>query len=417
MTTGPLEKDSGPPRKDGVPGGPAAAFPPIDLTKPPAAHGRPLGTQAGPVWIVVPARVIAVVIVLPLRLVYDLAALAGHGLKRTPGWIGRMLRAAYLTLLHPIVRLIGMGAAALWSGVAWLWTTLVYGPLRWLAVVALWGGLRFLGRGIGRAASWFTAVFLAPIGRLLAAIVSGLATGLRRLGTQIGTILNLILVRPLAALCRGIGWVLKQIGLGLWIALKGIGTGLWLVLKGVGIALRFLGDVLIVRPAIVLWRYVLRPPLAFLARLARATGAALLRALQLLGTGVSAVWGIFLGALFWAWRMLGRLFSWIARILFVIPALALYRYLLRPIGQAIAALWRFTARGLRWLWRTLVVAPARVVKDTVLVPAGQVIRATWRVTVRDPARWVRRSVLSPIRQTVRDVRLQFRRAFRGRPAR
>ncbi|GLZ09142.1 hypothetical protein Acsp03_66080 [Actinomadura sp. NBRC 104412] len=407
MTTGPLEKDSGPP---------------------PAAHGRPLGTQAGPAWIVLPARVIAVVIVLPLRLVYDLAALAGRGLKRTPGWIGRMLRAAYLTLLHPIVRLIGMGAAALWSGVAWLWTNLVYGPLRWLAVVALWGGLRFLGRGIGRAASWFTAVFLAPIGRLLAAIVSGLAAGLRWLGTQIGKILNLVLVRPLAALCRGIGWVLKQvglglwlvlrgIGLGLWLVLKGIGLGLWLVLKGIGIALRFLGEVLIVRPALLLWRYVLRPPLDFLARLARATGAALVRALHLLGTGVSAVWGIFLGALFWAWRMLGRLFSWTARILFVIPALALYRYLLRPLGQAIAALWRFTARGLRWLWRTLVVTPARVVKETVLVPAGQVLRAAWRVTVRDPARWVSRSVLSPIRQTVRDVRLQFRRAFRGRPAR
>jgi hypothetical protein len=58
---------------------------------------------------------------------------------------------------------------------------------------------------------------------------------------------------------------------------------------------------------------------------------------------------------------------------------------------AIAAAWRFSGRCLRWLWSNLVVAPTRV-----------------------PARWVRRNVLSPIRQTMRDVRLQFRRAF-GRP--
>ncbi|XVQ10624.1 hypothetical protein ACQP1W_50365 [Spirillospora sp. CA-255316] len=362
----------------------------------PSARSRPAAT--GPAWIVVPARVVAVVVVLPLRLVYDLLALIARGLKRTPGRVGRFLLAAYMTLLHPVVRVIGQGAVALWSGLVWLWTNGVHNPLRWVAVVVLLGGLRLFGRGTGRLARWFYAIFLAPVVRLLAAIGAVLGAGLRLLGSGLAwlgsgglRILELVVARPVVALWTGLVWVLAQVGRGLAMAARGIGA-----------ALMFLLTTLVVVPAVALWRYVLRPPLAGLAWLGRAAGGVLLRGWGLLATGVAALAAIFAGALVWAWRMLGRLLYWVARILFVIPALFVYRFLLRPVG-----------RGLRFLWTNGVVAPSRWVKDALLVPVGKGARAAWRVSVREPARWVRHSVLAPIRDAGRDVRLQLRRAFRG----
>ncbi|GAA2398201.1 hypothetical protein GCM10010191_01130 [Actinomadura vinacea] len=370
MSTGPLDHDRVP----------AGSPPAIDLTKPaaePAAMAATVAPSpaprrpapAGPAWIVIPARVVAVVIVLPLRLAYDLLALVGRGLMRVPGKLGRFLKAAYMALLHPIFRVIGQGAMALWSGLVWLWTNGVYAPLHWLTVVVILGGLRLFGQGTGRLARWFYSVVLAPVVRLL----------------------ELLVARPAVAVWTALVWVLAQVGRGLVIAAQGIGT-----------ALTFLLKVLVVMPATGLWRYVLRPPLLGLAWLGRATGAVLARAWGLLATGVAALWAIFAGALVWAWRMLGRLLYWVARILFVIPAVALYRYLLRPIGLAAAA-----------TWRTLVVAPSRAVKNAVLVPIGQAARAAWHASVVEPARWVRHSVLAPMRATGRDVRLQVRRAIRG----
>ncbi|MFI0353015.1 hypothetical protein [Actinomadura sp. 9N407] len=366
MNEGPLQK--------------ATDVPPIDLTKaPPApslftplapepasAPSRVRPTQAGPAWIVLPARVIAVVIVLPVRLAYDLLATLFRGLMRSPRWLGRALRAAYMAVLHPILRPIG-------AGIAWLWMNGVYGPLHWLAVTVLLGGLRLFGRGTG----WFYTTFLAPV-------VAFLGAGL-----------NLLLVRPLAALLHGAVWLFKGLGTGLAFLGKILlvipAVALWhgtvWLFKAIGAALAFLGKILIVIPAVALWRYVLRPPLAGLAWLARKAG-----------TGIAAVCAIFAGAIVWAWRMLGRLFAVLGRILFVIPAVALYRYLLRPIGQSAA-----------WLWRTLVMAPSRAVKNAVLLPVGRGVRSSWRGT----SAWMRRNVFGPIRQTGRDVRLQVRRAFRG----
>jgi hypothetical protein len=324
---------------------------PVDLTKPPsgpAARSRPAAT--GPAWIVVPARVVAVVVVLPLRLVYDFLALVARGLKRTPGWFGRFLLAAYMAVLHPVVRLIGQGAVALWSGLVWLWTNGLYNPLRWVY-----------------------SVFVAPVVRLLGAVLKGVLR-----------VLELVIARPVAALWAGLVWVLAMAG------------------RGIGAALMFLLNWLVVVPAVALWRYVLRPPLAGLAWLGRAVGRVLLRGWGLLVTGVAALAAIFAGAVVWAWRMLGRLLYWVARILVVIPALFVYRFLLRPVGH-----------GLRFLWANVVVAPSRWVKDVLLVPVGRGARAVWRVSVRDPARWVRASVLAPVRDAGRDVRLQLRRAFRG----
>ncbi|QKW39612.1 hypothetical protein HUT06_40925 [Actinomadura sp. NAK00032] len=332
----------------------------IDLNKRPGSPQpghRPQGPhqqsprQQGPAWIVVPARVVALIVVLPLRLVHDLFVLLGRGLRG----IGRAL---YRWLLAPLGRL----AAAIGRGIAAVLDFLIVRPLRWLAVVVVLGFLRWFGRGTGRLARWFHRVLLAPVGRFFA-----------MLGRGLGRLLELVLVRPLV----------------------------WLV------------SVLIVLPLVLLWRYVLRPPLLVLAWLGRAVWGGL----TWLGRGTLLVLGALAAGVVWSWRALGRCLGWLGRVLFVIPARALWRYVLAPIVAGAASAWRLAARVLRWLWRTLVVfpvlvlvvAPARWVGTHVLRPIGHGIAAVWRVSVLEPARAVRRTM----RQASQDVRLALRRTFRG----
>ncbi|MFC4054276.1 hypothetical protein ACFOY4_31675 [Actinomadura syzygii] len=294
----------------------------------------PERTSAGPAWIVVPARIVALIVVLPLRVVYDLVRLVARGIRTG--------------LLAPVGRLLG----AVLRGIGAVLSLLVVRPVRWLAVVVVLGFLR-----------WFYRVLLVPIGTFLALVGRGL-----------GRLAGFLIVRPLR-------WLLAVTGRGLGFLFAGI-------------ALVF--GVLVVLPASFLWRYVLGPTLRALGAFALALGA---------GIG-------------WSGRQLGRFFGWLARVLIVIPARTVWRYLLSPVLAGARGTWRLAARLLGWLWRTfvvvpvrvLVVAPARWVGTTVLRPLGCGVRATWRVTVRDPVRAASRTM----RDAVRDVRLQLRRAFRGR---
>ncbi|WP_433331869.1 hypothetical protein [Spirillospora sp. CA-294931] len=378
----------------------------VALTKRP----EPAYEPSGPAWIVYPARVVALVVVLPLRLAYELLAATGRRLGRalrailSPigaffAWLGRGVAAAFAGLRRLWTRGVTRPLGWLWTNavvrplsllgqaLAWLWTNAVARPVGWLVSVVILGTLRLFGRGSGRFARWFSRAVLAPIGRFL----------------------KLVLVRPL----KGAGHLFM-------IALKGIGTALvWLVM------------VLVVAPAVLLWRYVLRPPLLGLAWLAhwiggglaacgrgaaafaRAVGAVLARGARSLGTGLGAVWRVFAAALVWSWTMSGRFLAVVARYLFVLPALALWRYVLRPVGLGIRGVWNLAARLLRWVWRTLVVAPfravvvqpARWVRRSVLHPARMVMRDAWRVAVREPAR--------AVAATSREVRLTLRRTFRN----
>jgi hypothetical protein len=269
-----------------------------------------------------------------------------------------MLRAAGLAvhrwLLAPLGRLI----AAVGRGIGALLNLLVLRPLRWLAVVVILGLLRLFGRGAGWVGRWLYRALLVPIGRML----------------------EFVLLRPLRALGRGLAWLLSASWRGIVLLI----------------------GVLVVVPAVLVWRYVLRPPLL---------------ALAWLGRGALTVLAAFIGALaaglVWSWRLLGRVFGWLGRVLFVIPARALWRYVLAPVAAGVAGAWRLASRVLRWLWRTLVVpvrvvivAPARWVRASVLRP----LRDLWRVSVREPLAAARRTM----RQASRDVRLTLRRAFRGR---
>lgn len=320
---------------------------------------EPVPARPGPAWIIVPARVIALIVVLPLRLVHDLFVLIGRGLRATGGGF-------YRWLLAPIGRLF----AAIGRGIAAVLDLLVVTPLRWLAVVVILGFLRWFGRGSGRFGRWLYRVLLVPVGRFLATIGHGL-----------GRLLEFVLVRPL----RGLAWLL---------------SGAW---RGVVL----LVGVLVVLPAALLWRYVLRPPLLALAWLARWTFGVLAAGLSAFASGIA-----------WSWRLLGRCLAWLGHVLIVVPATVLWRYLLAPLLAGAVGTWRLASRVLRWLWRTLVVvpvrvvivAPARWVRTSLLRPLGHGIAAAWRVSVREPARSVRRTM----RQASRDVRLTLRRTFLGR---
>ncbi|SNS24414.1 hypothetical protein [Actinomadura mexicana] len=377
---------------------------PVDLTKQPPPTPVP-DRGPGPAWIVVPARVVALIVVIPLRFGWDLAVLAARGvraawsvLKRVPGrfarLVGRMLRGTWRALYRWLLAPTGRLLAAVGRGVAALLDLLLVRPLRWLAVVVVLGFLRWFGRGTGRLARWVHRVLIAPTGRFLAL-----------LGRGLGGLLALLLLRPLRALGRGLAWLFGVLAHGLGLLLKGIGL---------------LIGVLVVLPAVLLWRYVLRPPLLGLAWLARALWAGLTwlgrgtrTVLGALGGALAAGRRAFAAAVAWSWRLIGRCLAWLGRVLILAPARAVWRYLLAPVVAGAVGTWRLAARILRWLWRTLVVvpvqvlvvAPARWVRQSVLRPIGHGIRSTWRVTVRAPLRAARQTM----REAARDVRLIFRR--------
>ncbi|XRQ10110.1 hypothetical protein ACN3XK_04160 [Actinomadura welshii] len=375
---------------------------PVDLRKDRPGETRPVPgeTRPGPAWIVLPARVIALIVIVPLRLVHDLAVQAARGLRavwdrmlRAPRRLGRAL---YRWLLAPIGRLI----AAVARGTGALLGLLIVRPLRWLAVVVVLGFLRWVGRGAAHLGRWVYRAILVPIGVFLALVGRGLVwlgvhallRPLQALGRGLAWLGERALWRPLCALGRGLAWLAFQAVLR---PLKALGRGLLWLLGVIERAGALLLRALVIIPAAFVWRHLLLPPLRGLLWLARGSWYGLVR----------------------AWNFAGLMLAWLARVLLVLPAKAVWRYVLAPIIGGIKAVWRTAGRFLRWAWRTLVAVPARVLVvaparwawTSVLRPAGRSVREAWRVSVRDPLRAARRTV----RETSRDVRLQLRRTFRG----
>lgn len=195
--------------------------------------------------------------------------------------------------------------------------------------------------------------------------------------------------RGLARLARGVGALLAAVGCGLFTGAA------WLVRH------------LLVVPARWLYVQVLSP-----------VGRALLWLAEVLVTGAGA--GLY----------------WTARILFVLPALALWRWVLAPVGRVLALVarevvdalghaWRVAGhvsrvvgRALGTLFRWIFVEPARWVYRTVLTPVGHVVRD---VVLRPAARAARevgrvtRLTLAAARDTVRETRQDLRRALFGEP--
>ncbi|MFE4615321.1 hypothetical protein ACFRJ7_04335 [Streptomyces sp. NPDC056747] len=251
-----------------------------------------------------------------------------------------------------------------------------------------------------------------------------------------GAFLGRVLLRPLGrAYDRFHEHVLAPLGRGIARMAEAVATATWWLCKAV-----------LYWPWLGLWRYVVVPiavhliaaPAAWLYRtvltpLGRglARGAAWLHARLLapLGRGTRlALWAV----LVWPWTALWRYA--------VVPlASGAYRYLLTPLGHALAWLGRGLVRlgkglatGLMWLGKVLVVIPAVFLHRWVLAPVGRVLAVigreigdalavAWRVAgylslavgralkwlarnlLGRPLRWFYRDVCTPVGHMVRDA--------------
>ncbi|MEU6764576.1 hypothetical protein ABZ916_18840 [Streptomyces sp. NPDC046853] len=368
--------------------------PPLDERGPeqPPAAPPPQAEGCLAVAIRIPVRIVVLVLVVPVRLVWDALAVCGRflylrGLRpvgRAFAWLGRTLIVTPLKwLMERVITPIALGVTTVTEWLlkavfVWPWVGL------WRYVLVPVGkGLAWLGHVLLVVpAVWLYASVLTPVGHAIAWLARGIAAGATAAGRGIG-----------AALV----WLLKAVFVWPWV-------GLWrYVLVPVGKGLAWLGHVLLVVPAVWLYVSVLTPVGHAIAWLARGIGA-----------------------------VLGALGRWI----FVVPAVALWRWVLAPVGRGIAVVareisdalghaWRiaghislvvgrFLGRLLRWLF----VDPVRWVYRAVLTPVGHVLRdGVWRPAaqaVKDAGRATRQA-LAAARQSVRDARADVRRMLFGAP--
>ncbi|MFJ7156089.1 hypothetical protein ACIQUQ_14220 [Streptomyces sp. NPDC101118] len=168
------------------------------------------------------ARGIALVVVLPVRLVWDALTF--------------LLRVAYRYLLEPLGRALG-----------WLFEVLVVAPVRalWRYVlrpvgVLLWRHLLApVGRGLAWLARWFGTYVIAPVARLL----------WRYLLVPLGLAVHRYLLRPL--------WRHVLVPVGTLLAWAWRYTAI--ASRAVGRALGWLGWVLVGWGAVRVYRYVVVP--------------------------------------------------------------------------------------------------------------------------------------------------------------
>ncbi|WP_306326306.1 hypothetical protein [Streptomyces venezuelae] len=347
--------------------------------------GMSLENPPPPALIRIPVRIVVLVVVLPVRVVWDLLAATAHFLDRTA--------------LRPAGRGIAWVFTRVGRGIAWVFTRVGHG-ITWLArhavarpagrlyrsvLTPLGHGLVWVLTRVGRGIGWF----FGGLGRGAVVGAGWLWTGL-----SVATVwlAKALFVWPWAALWRYVVVPVCRYGIAV--------PADWLyrhVLVPLGTGLLFLLEKLVLLPVVALFRYVLLPlvryglvvPLVWLHRNVLAPVAhGLGRFLSRLGHGLAV----------------GTV--WLAKAVFVWPWAALWRYLVVPV--AVYGI----ARPLGWLWNRVLVPVAREVADALAVcwrVAGFVSRAVgralkwvaWTVVGR-PVVWAWRNVCAPVGHWVRD---------------
>ncbi|MEU8944280.1 hypothetical protein [Streptomyces sp. NPDC048489] len=391
----------------------------MDLEKPPADRPVPRAEGCLTVAVRLPVRIVVLVLVVPVRVVWDALAVGG-----------RLLRDS---VLRPVGRALSWVA---WAVFVWPWGAL------WRYAVAPAG--RMLGR-LGYV------LLVVPAGRLYDRVLTPLGQVIGRAARGTGA----VLARALRGMGAGLAWVLRGVGAGLAWVLRGVGAGLGLVyawllvpvgrvlvalLRAAGTALVAVGlgtyrgvawltRYLIVVPAVWCYVWVLTP-----------VGRAAAWTVRRLGRLVWMIFGALGTCLYWT-------LYWTARILLVLPALAVWRGVLVPLGRVLAvvgretaeafghawrvaghvslAVGRFLARLLRltfvepvrWAWRTLLIPFGQAVRDAVLRPAAEAARGVGRITRRTlaAARDSARQTLAAARESARQARADVRRTLFGAP--
>jgi hypothetical protein len=365
----------------------------MDLEKPSA--GRPATQPAGclAVAIRIPVRIVVLVLVVPVRMMWDALVVGGRFLRDT--------------LLRPLGRALGWVARALF---VWPWVAL------WRYVVLPAGrALALLGQMLLVVpAVWLYRTVLTPLGHAVAWAARGIGAGFALLFTGVAavvtwiaggvvTLLDRVYVRLLTPVGRAVSRLLKGIGL----VLAAIGVGAYTVVA-------WLARYLLVVPALWFHAWVLTP----------------------VGRGIALLAGGFVWIVRTVFVGIGAALHWTARVLLVLPALAVWRWVLVPVGRALAvvageigealghawrvaghislAVGRFLARLFRWTF----VEPARWAYRTVLTPAGHVVRDLVLKPAAEMARGIRRATrqaLDAARDSARQARADFRRMLFGAP--
>ncbi|NEB88632.1 hypothetical protein G3I43_31365, partial [Streptomyces anulatus] len=313
-------------------------------------HQAPRGYEPGEgmltTLIRIPVRIVVVVLVLPVRMVWDALTALWHAADRV--------------LLRPLGRAL-----------AWLLDTLVLTPLTWLYTWVL--------TPLGKAAAWLAvALLIRPwIGLWRYVIVPVARYGIAAPAVWLYTAV-------LTPLGRGLRWIGTAL---LLPALHGLGNGIgWLI------------TVLLILPLQFLWRYVAVP----VVRYGLVVPAVWLYGAVLTPLGLGTAW--VLGRLWQgtAWvlgqvrrgtaatgRGLGIALAWLVMTLLVAPVSWTYRRILAPVGREIAAAfevaWRVAGyisravgRALATIARYLIGAPLSWAYRTVCTPVGHFLRdAVW----------------------------------------
>nr|WP_251692525.1 hypothetical protein [Streptomyces sp. CHD11] len=300
----------------------------------------------------IPVRIVVLVLVVPVRMVWDALVVCGRfvgdtvlrPLGRGLLWVGRAV------FVWPFVGLWRYVLVPSGRGAAWLGNVLVVLPS--MAVH------RYVLTPLGRAAVRVYAHVLTPVGRAFAAVGAGVWAGLVWLGRHGVVVPSAWVYRwILTPLGHAAGWC----GAGLAWCGRGLLWTLTVIVTGIGAALYWTARILLVLPALAVWRRAGR----VLAVVAREVGAALGH----------------------AWRVAGRV------------SLA--------VGRFLAAFWRWTfVEPVRWVYRSVLTPVGHLVRDAVLRPAAEAGRRVGRVT---------RQALGPVRVTVRQARADVRRVLFGVP--
>ncbi|MFG3287500.1 hypothetical protein ACGF3G_01605 [Streptomyces sp. NPDC048179] len=215
-----------------------------------------------------------------------------------------------------------------------------------------------------------------PEGRLVVAI---------RIPVRISVFLVVLPVRLLWDACTAAARFLGR------YVLVPVARFLWRhVLAPTGRAIGWILHRLLVLPLIWLYRHLLTPlghALLWLhARVLTPIGRALLWLLTPVATAVARVFDRLATAL-----------AWTARVLLVLPARALWRWILTPVGRVLGIVLRETGDALGHAWRAA---------GYVARAAGRVLATLFRWIFQEPARWVYRTVLTPVGHVVRDLVLR-----------
>lgn len=344
----------------------------MDLDKTPAPEPVPQRFEPGEgcltTAIRIPVRIVVLVLVVPVRMVWDLLAAGARALHRAvlrP--VGRGIALACLWLYESVLAPVGwfLGKALfVWPWVA-LWRYVLVPVARYGFVVPLvWlyeNLLAPVGRGVGLVCSWVYETLLTPTGHVLGAVLVWLGKALfvwpwvTLWRYVLVPVVHHGLVVPVVWLYRqvftpighGVRWVLMGIAKGVALAAVGLWTGLvWLLVT------------LLVTPLRWLYRTVLAP----------------------VGREIADAIGV-------AWRIAGQIS--------------------RAVGRAVKWLaWILVGQPVSWFYRTVCTPVGHVVRDHVWAPAKQAAVETGRAV---------RGALRSAGETVRQARRDAWRALVGPP--